>query len=73
MEIAQRSLEFLALLLSGWLKQRTHEIYEITMRERLLEEVNRAEPCRLLAVLGQGVDKIVIALVTVQWAYYART
>ncbi|MGZ5090563.1 MAG: ABC transporter permease [Burkholderiales bacterium] len=27
----------------------------------------------LLAVLGQGVDKIVIALVTVQWAYYART
>ena len=27
----------------------------------------------LLASLGQGVDKIVIALVTVQWAYYART
>jgi peptide/nickel transport system permease protein len=27
----------------------------------------------LLAVVGQGVDKIVIALVTVQWAYYART
>jgi peptide/nickel transport system permease protein len=27
----------------------------------------------LLAVLGQGVDKIVIALVFVQWAYYART
>jgi peptide/nickel transport system permease protein len=27
----------------------------------------------LLALLGQGVDKIVIALVTVQWAYYART
>ena len=27
----------------------------------------------LLAALGQGVDKIVIALVTVQWAYYART
>ena len=27
----------------------------------------------LLAVLGQGVDKIVVALVTVQWAYYART
>jgi len=27
----------------------------------------------LLAVMGQGVDKIVIALVTVQWAYYART
>ena len=27
----------------------------------------------LLAVLGQGVDKIMIALVTVQWAYYART
>jgi peptide/nickel transport system permease protein len=27
----------------------------------------------LLAVLGQGVDKVVIALVTVQWAYYART
>lgn len=27
----------------------------------------------LLAVLGQGVDKIVLALVTVQWAYYART
>ncbi|TVQ39381.1 MAG: ABC transporter permease [Geminicoccaceae bacterium] len=27
----------------------------------------------LLAVLGQGVDKIVIALVAVQWAYFART
>jgi peptide/nickel transport system permease protein len=27
----------------------------------------------LLAVLGKGVDKIVIALVVVQWAYYART
>ena len=27
----------------------------------------------LLALIGQGVDKIVIALVTVQWAYYART
>jgi peptide/nickel transport system permease protein len=27
----------------------------------------------LLAVLGPGVDKIVIALITVQWAYYART
>jgi peptide/nickel transport system permease protein len=27
----------------------------------------------LLAVLGQGVDKIVVALVIVQWAYYART
>lgn len=27
----------------------------------------------LLATLGQGVDKILIALVIVQWAYYART
>ncbi|HYK65526.1 MAG TPA: ABC transporter permease [Patescibacteria group bacterium] len=27
----------------------------------------------LLALLGQGILKIVIALVTVQWAYYART
>jgi len=27
----------------------------------------------LLAMLGQGVGKIVLALVTVQWAYYART
>ena len=27
----------------------------------------------LLAVLGQGVDKIVIVLIIVQWAYYART
>jgi peptide/nickel transport system permease protein len=27
----------------------------------------------LLAILGQGVDKIVVALITVQWAYYART
>lgn len=27
----------------------------------------------LLAVLGQGVGKIIAALVTVQWAYYART
>ena len=27
----------------------------------------------LVAVLGQGTDKIIIALVAVQWAYYART
>ncbi len=27
----------------------------------------------VLAVLGQGVDKVVLALVTVQWAYFART
>lgn len=27
----------------------------------------------LLAILGRGVDKIIIALVAVQWAYYART
>ena len=27
----------------------------------------------LLAILGQGVDKIIVALITVQWAYYART
>ena len=24
-------------------------------------------------MLGQGVDKIIVALITVQWAYYART
>jgi len=27
----------------------------------------------MVAVLGQGIDKIIIALVAVQWAYYART
>lgn len=27
----------------------------------------------LLAVLGQGVEKIILALIIVQWAYYART
>jgi peptide/nickel transport system permease protein len=27
----------------------------------------------LLAILGKGVDKVVIALIIVQWAYYART
>lgn len=27
----------------------------------------------LVAVMGKGVDKIIIALVVVQWAYYART
>ncbi len=27
----------------------------------------------LLAVFGQGMGKIIIALITVQWAYYART
>jgi len=27
----------------------------------------------LLAFFGQGLDKIVVALITVQWAYYART
>jgi len=27
----------------------------------------------LIATLGKGVDKVIFALVTVQWAYYART
>jgi peptide/nickel transport system permease protein len=27
----------------------------------------------LIAVLGKGVDKVIIALITIQWAYYART
>lgn len=27
----------------------------------------------LLAILGKGVDKIILALIIVQWAYYART
>ena len=27
----------------------------------------------LLAILGKGVDKVTLALVIVQWAYYART
>jgi peptide/nickel transport system permease protein len=27
----------------------------------------------LIAILGKGVDKVIIALVVVQWAYYART
>lgn len=27
----------------------------------------------LLTLMGKGIDKIIIALVTVQWAYYART
>ncbi len=27
----------------------------------------------LVAILGKGVDKIIIALVLIQWAYYART
>jgi peptide/nickel transport system permease protein len=27
----------------------------------------------LLAVLGKGVDKIILALIVTQWAYYART
>ena len=27
----------------------------------------------LLAVLGQGIDKVIIALIAAQWAYYART
>ncbi|MEM8625971.1 MAG: ABC transporter permease, partial [Pseudomonadota bacterium] len=27
----------------------------------------------LVAILGQGIDKIILALVVAQWAYYART
>lgn len=27
----------------------------------------------LIAVLGQGVEKVIVALIAVQWAYYART
>ncbi|HZA67949.1 MAG TPA: ABC transporter permease [Geminicoccaceae bacterium] len=27
----------------------------------------------LLAILGRGVDKVIVALIAVQWAYYART
>jgi peptide/nickel transport system permease protein len=27
----------------------------------------------LVAILGKGIDKVIVALITVQWAYYART
>ena len=27
----------------------------------------------LISIMGKGVDKVIIALVAVQWAYYART
>src|SRR5690606_21120807 len=27
----------------------------------------------MLSVLGQGIDKVIIALIAVQWAYFART
>ena len=27
----------------------------------------------LVAILGRGADKVMIALILVQWAYYART
>ena len=36
-------------------------------------DIQLSFPAILIAVLGQGVGKVVAALVTVQWAYYART
>ncbi len=59
-------------LVSAWFGGRTDTII---MR---IVEVQMSFPAVLialvlLAVLGQGIEKIVIALVMVQWAYYART
>ncbi|CCQ73669.1 ABC transporter permease [Magnetospira sp. QH-2] len=59
-------------LVSAWFGGRTDTVI---MR---LVEVQMSFPAVLialvlLAILGQGVEKIIIALVLVQWAYYART
>src|SRR6266496_3107268 len=36
-------------------------------------DIQLSFPAILIAVLGQGTGKVIAALVTVQWAYYART
>jgi peptide/nickel transport system permease protein len=62
------SLGVIAAYLGGWIDSALMRLVDIQL----------SFPAILIAlilvtVLGKGVDKVVIALVCVQWAYYART
>ena len=45
-------------------------IEQLIMR---IVDIQLSFPSILIAVLGQGTGKVITALVTIQWAYYART
>src|SRR5688500_15901647 len=53
MQVAQRALEFFAVRFAGRREKSLDEIDKIAMRKRFLEEVDRAEPCRLFAMRGK--------------------
>ena len=59
-------------MLAAWLGGRTDSVL-MRMADIQLSFPPILIALILLALLGQGLDKIIAALVTVQWAYYART
>jgi peptide/nickel transport system permease protein len=62
------SLGLLAAYFGGWVDTLVMRVVDIQLSfpAILLALI-------LLAVFGQGVDKVILALIAVQWAYYART
>ncbi|OQW52718.1 ABC transporter permease [Candidatus Raskinella chloraquaticus] len=66
--ITGASLGLVAAYVGGWVEATIMRIVDLQLS---LPAVLVA--LILVAVLGKGVDKIILALVIVQWAYYART
>jgi peptide/nickel transport system permease protein len=62
------ALGLIAAYLGGWIETVIMRIVDIQLSFPAI-----LVALILVAVLGQGTGKIILALVTVQWAYYART
>ena len=62
------SLGVIAAYLGGWIDAALMRLVDIQLSFPAI-----LIALILVAILGKGVDKVVIALVCVQWAYYART
>ena len=66
--VAGASVGLVAAYVGGWVEAMIMRIVDLQLS---LPAVLVA--LILVAVLGKGIDKIILALVIVQWAYYART
>lgn len=66
--LAGASIGLIAAYIGGWVEAAIMRIVDLQLS---LPAVLVA--LILVAVLGKGIDKIILALVIVQWAYYART
>jgi peptide/nickel transport system permease protein len=67
-ELSGRGLGLLAAWRGGWIESIVMRTVDIQLSFPAL-----LVALLLLAALGKGVDKVIIALILVQWAYFART